>query len=324
MNTTISNYDLSEELLEVRRQKAARQVSQSAKPVSAYAHRAAKFMRKGIEAERALRLLLKINIELALTDAKRVAGYILIWIASAAVYFIDFILLGAVAEYFARRIYTDPVMVMVARIVIPVAILVIEMMISTQRSFNHEEALEYGSTRSHWVWLIFTLLIICVLPSMVVATHFATLPARLTPLLETISRYQLIGLVAISIVMHGVVLYGGKLAAESKAYLCFKLKAWRLGRRVRRAHDKFDEAATVATNGYIHHVQLLREYNAQFTNAQLRPGPFDKLTRELLRERLGDMEGDWLPLIPDVTGSTSQEGRHPVAKITDREQVSQF
>jgi uncharacterized membrane-anchored protein len=324
MNTTISDYDLSGELREVRRQKAARQIGQSVKPVSDYAHRAAKFLRKGVEAERALRLLLQINIELALVDAKRVAGYILIWFASLAVYFIDFILLGAVAEYFARRIYTDPIMVMLARVVIPVAILVIEMMISTQRSYNNDEALEYDRPRSQWVWLLFTLLIICVLPSMIVATHFATLPARLTPMLAMISRFQLIGLVAISIVMHGVILYGGKLAAESKAYLCLKWKTWRLRRKVRRAHDEFDNVATFATNGYIHHVQLVREYNSQFIDAQLRPGPFDKLTRELLRERIGDTDGELLPLMPDADATAPQQGSRPVAEIPGRRPATQF
>src|SRR5205085_2426367 len=114
MNPILSDYDLSAELREVHRQKASRQIAQSVKPVSAYAHHAAKFLHKSANAERALRFLLKVNIELALAAAKRIAGYILIWIASVAVYFIDFILLGAVAEYFARRIYTDPDMVMLA------------------------------------------------------------------------------------------------------------------------------------------------------------------------------------------------------------------
>jgi hypothetical protein len=265
-------------------------------------------MRAASEAVANLHVLVQINTELALVDAKRVAGYFLVWIAALGTYFLDVILIAAVAEYFARRVYTSPFMVAFARTIVPAAILVVELLISSQRSFHQEDANEFGNSRGRWIWTFFTLLILCVLPSMIIATHFASLPTKLTPALEGIYRYQLLGLIAICLVLHGAVLHGGRLALEAQAYLWFKLRTIRLTGRVRSGQNQFDEAATAATNAYFEHMRLIREFNVQFPDAQVTPGPFDKLTRQLLQARLGDerdgsaMSESELPFVAQLSG----------------------
>lgn len=318
MNSTIS--ELSTELRDQRRQKSARRVAQSARPVVAHAHHAAKLMRATNEAISTLRLLLQVNFELALSDAKRVAGYVLIWLGVAAAFFLDYVVIGVVGEYFAHLVAYTPGMVTLARIVIPASILTIEMLIATQRSFAYEEALEYGHSRSHRVWVFLGLTLLCASAALVVATHLASLPARLTPALEGILRYQLIGLVALCVVVHALVLFGGRMAMEAKGYLWFKVRELRLNRKAGRLHDNFDAAATAATNGYIEHVRLVREHNMQFLEAQLRPGPFDKLTRQLLQARLDDEDEDLVPLPPAAPRVTHQDGSRPVTEIPAREQ----
>jgi hypothetical protein len=218
----MSATEFSTELREFRRRKLFRQITQSLLPVHAYAHLAAGYQTALEAVKQKLQAMREINLELMLTDARRRAGYTIVLVAAVAVYAIDFILLSAVAEYFARRVYSDSIMVGLARLVIPAAILIIEMMIASQRAFTHEWDEEHGTSKTSWIWVVFSLLLLCFLPSMLVATHIVTMSARATQTLETANIFLMVGLVALAIVMHGVVLYGGHLAAEAKAYLFSK------------------------------------------------------------------------------------------------------
>lgn len=305
----MSTAEYTVQLRELRRQKLFRQITQSVLPVHIYAHLAAKYRRALDAARQQLEMLREINLELIMADAKRRAGYAIVLIAAIAVYAIDFILLSAVAEYFARRVYADLFMVGLARLVIPAAILVIEMMIASQRAFAREQAAEYGTARTSRVWVVFSLLLLCFLPSMLVATHIVTMPARATQVLETVNILQLVGLVALCVVMHGVVLYGGQMAVEAKAFLYLKIRSWKLSRRIERLDDKYHQAATSATHAYILHERTVQEYRALFPNGEMSSGPFDLTTRQLLHARLGCE----LPGLPQSSGIIEQEVQNNIS-----------
>ncbi|HMF55911.1 MAG TPA: hypothetical protein VK619_06105 [Pyrinomonadaceae bacterium] len=306
MSTQFSN-----ELKELRRQKLFRQITQSALPVHTCAHLAAKYQRMLEAAAQKLQALREINLELMMTDAKRRAGYFIVLVAAIAVYGIDFILLSAVAEYFARRVYSDPFMVMLARLVIPAAILIIEMMIASQRAFAHEWATEYGGSKTSWVWIVFSLLLLCFLPAMLVATHVVTMPATVTQVLETVNILQIAGLIALAVVMHGVILYGGQLAVEAKAYLYLRIRSWRLNQRIKRLDNKFHKAATAAMRAYILHERAVQEYKVIFPNTEMSAGPFDLTTRQLLHTRLGRE----LPGLPQPSGTLNEESQSSAHSI---------
>jgi hypothetical protein len=299
----MSAAEFSAELREFHRRKSFRRITQSLLPVHAYAHLAERYQTMLEAAEQKLRAVRELNLELMLADAKRRAGYAIVLVAAIAVYAIDFILLSAVAEYFARRVYSDPLMVALARLVIPAAILIIEMMIASQRAFAHEWAIEYGVSKTSWVWVIFSLLLLCFLPSMLVATHIVTMPARATQVLETVNILLMVGLVALAVVMHGVVLYGGQLAVEAKAYLYLKLRLRRLNKQIKRLDNKYHQAVTAATRAYILHEQLVQESKWLFPNAGVSTGPFDLTTRQLLQTKLGRE----LPGLPPSFDTPAQE-----------------
>jgi hypothetical protein len=292
-------------LNELRRQKLFRQITQSLLPVLSYAHLAAKYQRALSAAREKLQMLREINLELLMADAKRRAGYVIVLIAGLAVYGIDFILLSAVAEYFARRVYSDPYMVMLARMVIPAAILIIEIMIASQRAYAQEWAVEHGTSKTSWLWIVFSLLLLCVLPSMLVATHIVTMPARMTQNLEVVNILQMVGLVALAVVMHGVILYGGQLAVEAKAYLYLTFRSWQLNGQIKRLDEKYQKAATSATQAYILHERSVQEYRSLYPNSDLTPGPFDLTTHRLLQTRLG-REIPGLPLLSDTASREEQ------------------
>jgi hypothetical protein len=297
MNPTFPTLDYSAGLDRYERQNSSRRIAESAASVCGLSHDADKLKRKASALVREARAFIHLNAELAMAPARRVAAYILMWVAPIAVWFVDYIVLGAVLEYFARRIYTDPAMVTVARTIIPAAIVSIEMMIASQRSFVYEQALQSRRSRSRWTWDVFPLLMLVPLPVMVVATHYASVPATRTPTFETILQLQLIGLVALSVVMHGVVLYGGQLAFEAKAYFFFKLRISRINRKLKRWQAQFESRITELANDYMGHIRLIEEHNSQFS-AQLTSGPFDVVTQELLAEVFGDPDQTQVAAFP--------------------------
>jgi hypothetical protein len=297
MNPTFPTLDYSAGLDRYERQNSTRQIAESTARVCGLSHDADKLKRKAATLVQEARAFIHLNAELVMAPARRIAAYILMWIAPVAVWFVDYILLGAVLEYFARRIYTDPAMVTVARTIIPAAIVTIEMMIASQRSFVHEQSLQSGHSRSRWTWDVFPLLMLIPLPAMVVATNYASVPATRTPTFETILMLQLIGLVALSVVMHGVVLYGGQLAFEAKAYFLFKLRISRINRKLKRWQSQFESRITELANAYMRHVRLIDEHNSQF-GVQLSSGPFDVVTQELLAEVFGDPDQTQVAAFP--------------------------
>lgn len=302
----MSATEFSTELREFRRRKLFRQITQSLLPVHTYAHLAARYNAALEAAKQKLQAMREINLELMLSDAKRRAGYLIVLIAAIAVYAIDFILLSAVAEYFARRVYSDPIMVGLARLIIPAAILIIEMMIASQRAFAHEWDAEHGASKTSWIWVVFSLLLLCFLPSMLVATHIVTMPARATQTLETVNILLMVGLAALAVVMHGVVLYGGHLAVEAKAYLYLKIRSHRLNKQIRRLDNKYQKAVVAATRAYILHERLVQEYRWLFPGASMSTGPFDITTRRLLQTRLGrELQG--LPQLPDTLAQEAHD-----------------
>jgi uncharacterized membrane protein YciS (DUF1049 family) len=298
----MSTTEFSAELREFRRRKLFRQITQSLLPVHAYAHLAARYHAALEAVKQQLRAMREINLELMLADAKRRASYTVVLVAAVAVYSVDFILLSAVAEYFARRVYSDPIMVGLARGVIPAAILIIEMMIASQRAFAHEWDAEHGASKTSWIWVVFSLLLLCFLPSMLIATHIVTMPARATQTMETVNILLMVGLVALAVVMHGVVLYGGHLAVEAKAYLYLKLRSRRLNRQIKRLDNKYQKAVASATRAYILHERLVQEFGWLFPDASMSIGPFDITTRLLLQTRLGRE----LPGLPQSTDAHAQ------------------
>ncbi|MFZ0747884.1 MAG: hypothetical protein WAM70_00895, partial [Pyrinomonadaceae bacterium] len=254
MNPTFPTLDYSAGLDRFERQNSSRRIAESSARVCGLSHDADRLKRRASKLVQEARAFIHLNPELALAPSRQIAAYILMWIAPVAVCFVDYILLGAVLEYFARRIYSDPAMVTVARTIIPAAIVTIEMMIASQRSFLREQTLRPGHSPSRWTWDVFPLLMLIPLPAMVVATHYASVPATRTPTFETILKLQLIGLVALSVVMHGVVLYGGQLAFEAKAYFFFKLRISSINRKLKRWQSQFETRITEFSNAYVEHV----------------------------------------------------------------------
>lgn len=279
--------DYSTGFEQLQRQRSHEQIERTAARLGVVAHEAHDIRLRATTRAHELQAYLQRNVELAFATAARVAGYVLLWLAPFAALAVDYVLLGSVLEYFARRVYTDPEMVTVTRIIIPMAIVTVEMIISAQRVYAQEQALESGHSHSHWIWHLFPMLMIVPLPILVVATNIAAAGTARTPTFDTILKLEIVGLVALSVVMHGIILYGGQMAAEARAYFFLQLKLWRGNYSLKRLRQRFKSTIVEMLNVYRRHVRLVNEQNDQH-GLHLQPGPFDLVTQELLAEVFGD------------------------------------
>src|SRR2546426_4088079 len=287
MSAMFPTIDLSAGLGRVQRQASLDRIAQSAASVCAFAHEAGILRHRAAEIVAEINAVIERDAELLYAPARRVAAYALMCIAPFAVCFVDYILLGSVLEYFALRVYSDPAMVTVTRAIIPPAIVAIEMFIAAQRAYAQEQAVEFGPSRSRWIWHIFPLLMIIPLPTLVVATNIAAAPAARTGVFQTILVMEIVGLVCLSVVMHGVILYGGKLASDARGYLFSKLRLRRTKRTLKRWHSRFEAVIRGLANAFSRHIRLVDDHNQQF-GSHLAQGPFDLISQELLAEIFGD------------------------------------
>jgi hypothetical protein len=281
----MNNQDYSTALNGIRRQKLFRRATQSILNVQSLAQTAQRLQRRLDVAQRESDQLRELNSELMLTDAKRRAAYVLVLLTIVAAYFLDFVLLSAVAEYFARRVYSDPTMVTLARIVIPAGIITIEMAVACQRAFAREWAAENGKTISSNVWFLFTALLLLFVPSMLAATHMATVEAN--SVWGPVSLFQLLGLLALAVVVHGTILFGGTLAVEAKAYLYVKLRCRKLDGRRRRLENKVHSLTDAATQAYVLYESYLQEYRSQFPENEIDRASLDITTQTMLENAFG-------------------------------------
>jgi hypothetical protein len=286
MDPTFPKVDFTTGITRLQRQGSLDRIAQSAANACGLANEAHSLRASAAELVAYIDALLERDAKLLYTSAQRIAAFVLMWIAPIAACCIDYVLLGSVLEYFAMRVYSDPGMVTATRAIIPPAIVSIEMFIAAQRANAQEQAIEAGRFHTHWIWHLFPLLMIIPLPTMVVATNIAAAPAARTGAIQTILTLEIIGLVALSVVMHGVILYGGELAADARGYLFSKLRLRRANRKLKHLRKRFYSTLKELRNVYARHLRFVDDHNEQF-GAHLLPGPFDRLTQELLAEIFG-------------------------------------
>jgi uncharacterized membrane protein YciS (DUF1049 family) len=185
------------------------------------------------------------------------------------------------------------------------------MMISTHHALAREEG-EFSDPYQRGgkgKWVVFSLLLLLMLSAMLVATHLVTLPEGASGWWLAVSGFQMFGLLAVALVMHGVVLYGGSTAVEAKAYLYLKVRGGRLNRRIRRAEEAYQQTASAATLAYARHEGLAHEFRAGFPAAALPPATFDATTTAVLQEHL---PGLWTPVPARYPNAQSNAPAMPV------------
>ncbi|MEK6288725.1 MAG: hypothetical protein AABO57_23660 [Acidobacteriota bacterium] len=306
--------DRAAQLDETLRQRERERLSQYGTELHAYSHDVSKHQRKLNQTWEDLDFSVKVNAVLAFADARKIAGFVVVLMAALAAYLLDYIMLSSVSEYFASRVYDSESLKAAARVIVPAAIITLEMLISTQCCFANQP-LPRSRSRVRWGWVFLGLVVGVVVPSMLIAVSLASQPQNADNAAKAVFTWETIGLVGLSLAVHGAILYGGALALEAKAWALVRINQRLLSRRIARLENKLEDAATALTNVFCEYVDALKNYNAQVQAAKRLPAiSLDAQTRALLAERMGrdfmsrqlsfdlDWNSAWPVSQPDVLG----------------------
>jgi hypothetical protein len=198
--------------------------------------------------------------------ACRCALRVFVLVGLQAVYAIDWLMFGAVAQFFALRTFHDaPLIIAFARFGLPAAILILEMTISIQIYFAWEAAAQKiaGAGSVYW-WSFIGLLVALVMPGAVVATYLASDFAFASWVTSTL----LMMLVGLALAAHLSVISGGRLIFTAFEHFAYSYYAAHFQRRARRAmaHRELHDAK--ARYWQLKHRSELEEYDALYPGSR--------------------------------------------------------
>jgi hypothetical protein len=267
------------------RAQLAHRLNRSLGDTRARARRAAEARRAGRQLDEEKSQLVAANPNLAGVDVHRKTMYIWLLICMFAVYGMDLVLFAAVAGYFVKQSFAgSPRMAMVAQFLVPAFIVIIEMGLSMQRDAAYREYLEgFGSRFRLWAWTAITAFCTLVMPMAVIATSLADEKE----FAAWVSIPLIVTLAGLSLVCHVLMLFGGRLALESKSWGVFRLQMAGLQNRIRQANRAYASHSQAAADRFAAYLQDLNAHNAAYAAARIDAGPFDRNTREVVNDVYG-------------------------------------
>jgi len=220
--------------------------------------------------------------------AGKITGNYIIALSAVAVVFIDMLLFGALADFLVRLGFGgNHAMILAAKIVLPILIVWLELKMSTLISMEQENYIEgMGRSKQYWFYLAFGILLVCVMPAISLATTLA-LRAGTQAGARLAFDAMSIGLALLALIAHGMVLFGGQSANRAMAHLVFDTKRRRLNNVIRRSALRYqreaDQLIIITTN----YINSFTDHNTLHQDARIDPGPFDRITREIVNEVFG-------------------------------------
>ena len=240
------------------------------------------------EKEQELQRLTDANRETTEADFQQATTHTILAVSLLAVYVIDFLMFGPVAEFFADRNFAGwPVFIVAARILLPAAILILELCFSTQSYLAQEAKLDgWQSASVYWFWTIVAAVFAIVMPAAVIATFLVT-DAPFSP---WVSGSLLIMLAALSLGGHLAVLFGRQQVLEALSFIAFRRRKSRLERQLRQFRDQLRRLSPMIAEPFREYEADLQNYNARYPDSIIHPKPFDALTYNVLIRVFGKEE----------------------------------
>jgi MFS family permease len=275
--------------LEVNLRRALRRTLQALHSASQDAVTQAKIAE---EAQERLGNLQRERQGMALPGADNTAVFLTLITGIVAVYWIDYLLFGSIAEYFAKKTFGDASWIAaLSPIAGPLLIICIELVIAAQIYVARERAEDLeGSRWAYRGWLSLGLVLAIVMPSAAVAMNLASFQnfAELPPALKVLQ----VTTVAIAFVSHIGILFGGRSAHEAKDWLRNRIQVWRLKIRGARASSRRSNSAGLSMDMF----QMYKDKIVSGLEAgiSVMPGAIGAVPREILRAQFGrDVVEEW-------------------------------
>lgn len=197
------------------------------------------------------------------------------------VYILDLLLFGPFAEYITGSVSGfGGVFALLARVIIPAAFLGVETWIALHMDeVRREERIEHGSLFVANAWLVGGMVMAFVMPC---AAWLSAQAAGVATGVETpVLMFLVLGI--ISLIAHLLVLFGGRVVNDAKAYFAFvavrHFRGWRAASGTKA--EKLLRAS--ANDAFIEYLQAWRRHNARY--AEWPAGPFDRAVVAYLREQ---------------------------------------
>jgi hypothetical protein len=222
-----------------------------------------------------------------INNPRIMAHYLFVIAGVIAVYFLDFLLFGPTAEILSEKaFYGYPVMIWVAKIIVPAAILLFEIFIALQIYFTKRDAETYYlQSTAYLAWIAIGLFMAVVMPCLVIGTNLIQSSFESEPAKNAL-LWQRVSLVILALVMHLGVIFGGRHIHDAKAYFAFEIKHLSLRRRNQNCIKAYDNESRVFHNNFDSFYGLLIRHRKTF-DEHYDPGPFDSITRNFAREIYG-------------------------------------
>lgn len=203
-----------------------------------------------------------------------------------AAYVSDLLMINQVAEYLTGMAFSgDKSAINIGRFIVPAVIILIEIGISELIVYARKYANQYVNRAPELPWILVGIVFLLIMPSILIATHLANTQGFNAEVKE-IFNWQAIGLVALALVSHSIVIFGGRPMHEAKAFGIFKAKQVLLRTRLWFLNRKYSRQCTKLIGTFSNYAELLTDYNGRFS-PQIQAGPFDRMTREVVNQLMG-------------------------------------
>lgn len=279
--------DPSQALRRFQEEESRQRVAELLRRVNDQAHAAFRHREKRTRTQEDLAGLEARNPEFANAETSSTTADFVIVLGVLAVLSLDFWLFGSLAEFLVSLGFgNDPRLVWVARILIPVSVVFLELKLSNLMHMERRGRDGLGVSGRYYIFLALGILIMLVMPLISVATTVAARAGTAADARRAFDAMTL-GLVLLALVSHAALLFGGPSAHRAKARLVFSARRRTFRRNIELADARFRREAprlVTVTTAYIHSLQ---DHNTSFPGRHLDAGPFDRVTRETVNEVFG-------------------------------------
>jgi len=278
------NLDQQQQLSGLRRQ-----IGNLLRDTQRQAHVSQSFSTKQKEAVLDLEQLEQSHPEFTDLTIERMVLYGVLFVALPIIYLIDLMLFFQTALVLSDYAFTyRSWMVTVFCYLIPALVLGIELGVASQMYAARQPQSGAGTNNlSYGKWFVLGLMLLIVMPTLVISTHPALEFWGQGDHLSKLLTWQLVGFVALVIVTHCFVIFGGDLAHNAKAYALFSGRRLALRQTIRRCEARHQQAAQTAVESFGTYLRMLDEYRRLDSNVPMAAGPFDSVTRNLINQLHG-------------------------------------
>lgn len=249
------------------------------------AHRALQLQLDQREATAWLRHLRVLNRDFANASAVRLISYWLWFLTTPAAYALDCLLFAPNARHLAQGAFPGwPIVIFVMSFIIPLVLLLLENVISHRLT---DARLHAGSEiSSFFIWAA-AIAATIVMPALIAVTQLAAQAASLSPRLLLMHRFQMLAMVLIALLSHGLVVFSGQKGQQAKAFVFFKLQEFIRRWRSRNLERVYRVERRAMADSYTSYRQGLDAHNAEHPDAPIEHGQVDRTTAEQVNDWFG-------------------------------------